>query len=127
MMETMSDLKNNKLKKQGSANSGDSIMQRIKTFLKNLEKKFNRGSIEALRVSLDDIKNVKTKGKWWLVGASWVGVQYDPNESNSKSDQHRADQKKNTDELTQLAKQQSMNTEIRKAIFTVLMSSNVHN
>lgn len=77
-------------------------------------------------MSLGDLRAAETKGKWWLVGAAWGG---DP-----LVDQQRATSTKQNDvdvedisntALVRLARQQGMNTDIRRSIFVVLMSSDV--
>jgi nucleolar MIF4G domain-containing protein 1 len=74
-------------------------------------------------VSLEDFHFAETKGKWWLVGAAW---SYDPL-MEQKEDLKRATTRQNGDAnaLLQLAKKQGMNTDIRRSIFVVLMSSDV--
>lgn len=77
---------------------------------------------DPLRVNLDDLHSAETRGKWWLVGAAWSGDPLVEAQENSK----RASTK-NSDEnaLLKLAKRQGMNTDIRRSIFVVLMSSDV--
>jgi nucleolar MIF4G domain-containing protein 1 len=77
---------------------------------------------DPLRVSLDDLHSAETRGKWWLVGAAWNG---DP--LVEAQDSKRASTRQNSDEnaLLKLAKRQGMNTDIRRSIFVVLMSSDV--
>ena len=80
-------------------------------------------SHEPLRVSLEDLRSADTKGKWWLVGAAWGG---DPllehRESQIQAPAHDAPSE---NVLLKLAKKQGMNTDIRRGIFVVLMSSDV--
>ena len=81
---------------------------------------------EPLRVSLDDLRSAETKGKWWLVGAAWGGdplVDHQEKTSNTK----RSTNVGNADEnaLLKLAQKQGMNSDIRRSIFVVLMSSDV--
>jgi nucleolar MIF4G domain-containing protein 1 len=112
---------------------------------------FSSGSHEPLRVTLADLRSADSKGKWWLVGAAWGG---DPltdirraKETSLNMGQTAAGenaggpskngktstslQKDNTsaengsERLLQLAKAQGMNTDIRRSIFVVLMSSDV--
>jgi len=73
-------------------------------------------------VSLEDFHSAETKGKWWLVGAAW---SRDP--LMEKEDTKRATTRQDGDAnaLLQLAKKQGMNTDIRRSIFVVLMSSDV--
>lgn len=65
MLETIANLKNNKVKSTAAATSqGDKEkLLKMTKFLGNLGKKRSTHSTEALRVSLNDIRNVETKGK----------------------------------------------------------------
>jgi nucleolar MIF4G domain-containing protein 1 len=116
MIESITDLKNNK-KRAG----GDAELQysRLTKFLVGFYK--SRGSryaeSNALTVSLNDIRNVKTNGRWWVVGAAWTG-----REASSTKDV----EDKDADSLDTLAREHGMNTEIRRSIFIVLMSSEVY-
>lgn len=80
---------------------------------------------EPLRVSLEDLRTAGEKGKWWLVGAAWAG---DPlvehRQETSKRD--GVDNSANSS-LLKLARKQGMNTDIRRSIFVILMSSDVRN
>jgi len=69
----------------------------------------------------------ETKGKWWLVGAAWSG---DPlvdkkDEFEQKEDKDKDEGDSAGSDLNKLARAQGMNTEIRRGIFVVLMSSEV--
>ncbi|GBB87173.1 hypothetical protein RclHR1_13610001 [Rhizophagus clarus] len=61
MIETITKLKNNRLKQQNIMVNVESILK-MKKFLNNLGKKIQVQATEALRVSLDDIRSVETKG-----------------------------------------------------------------
>ena len=118
MVETIINLKNNRAKAATSTSvvSSEAIV-RMKKFLGRMGEKNLRGGGEPLRVSLGDIRNVKEKGKWWLVGASWKNddLPLRPNETTQTDE----------DELLSLAREQRMNTDIRRAIFVALMGSEV--
>lgn len=77
---------------------------------------------EPLRVTLDDLHSAESKGKWWLVGAAWGG---DPlvDRQEAASTEQKVESTENV--LLKLAKKQGMNTDIRRSIFVVLMSSEV--
>lgn len=80
---------------------------------------------EPLRVSLDDLHTAESKGKWWLVGAAWGG---DPllDRQNATKAAGKADANDiSNNALLKLARKQGMNTDIRRSIFVVLMSSDV--
>jgi nucleolar MIF4G domain-containing protein 1 len=83
-------------------------------------------SHEPLRVTLDDLHSVRTKGKWWMVGAAWSG---DPLVDEVNFQQREVEKKSSgkgeEDKLIKLAKKQGMNTDIRRSVFVVVMSSEV--
>ena len=119
MIETIINLKNNRAKAATSSSvlSSEATV-RMKKFLGKLNEKGLRSGGEPLRVTLEDIRNVKEKGKWWLVGAGWKndGIGFRPVKSNSREEE---------DALLRLAREQRMNTEIRRAVFIALMGSEV--
>ncbi|KAH7884460.1 hypothetical protein F5I97DRAFT_2037366 [Phlebopus sp. FC_14] len=124
MMETLTNLKNNKIKKGATQHQGGDAVERMKKFLSGLGKKRHVHAHEPLRVSLADLHSAETKGKWWLVGAAWGG---DPlvDQQLEASKGSRPDNAGDTSDevLLKLAKKQGMNTDIRRSIFVVLMSS----
>lgn len=84
-------------------------------------------SHEPLRVSLVDLRSADSKGKWWLVGAAWGG---DPLVEHQQEAQNQnvaavAPDAPSENALLKIAKKQGMNTDIRRSIFVVLMSSDV--
>lgn len=60
MVETIMDLKNNRKHTQEHLSK-----------LRKIKAQISSKHVEALGVTLDDIINIETKGKWWLVGAAW--------------------------------------------------------
>lgn len=133
MIEALTSLKNNRLKSAAA----DSVVtaqatSRMKKLVGSLNNRQIRAS-EPLRASLDDIRNTKTKGKWWLVGASWTGNQAPTTEASAMGTS--AKKQKNsrsvtepggfgtTTDLAQLAREQRMNTDIRRSIFITVMSA----
>ncbi|KAI5846467.1 hypothetical protein DFP73DRAFT_623875, partial [Morchella snyderi] len=138
MIETLTNLKNNRLK-SATATSAITLQStsRMRKLLGSLNTRQLRAS-EPLRASLDDIRNTETKGKWWLVGASWVGSQTSaetaPTETtttttSSSSKPTKKKNKKSDSEfgtitdLVELARQQRMNTDVRRSIFVTIMSA----
>ncbi|KAJ3258636.1 suppressor of glycerol defect [Boothiomyces macroporosus] len=109
MIETIMELKNNKKNQQKSVQ-----FQQLKKIAGSIiQKNTAFGGLEALRVSLQDIRDINVKGKWWLVGAAWKGNLDQP---AKKDDEPKSD-------LLQLALDQKMNTDVRKSIFVTIMSS----
>jgi nucleolar MIF4G domain-containing protein 1 len=80
-----------------------------------------------LRVSLEDLHSAESKGKWWLIGAAWGGdplvdkqAEFTKTTGVSASTVYE-----DSNDLVKLARSQGMNTDIRRGIFVVLMSSDV--
>lgn len=81
-------------------------------------------SHEPLRISLDDLHSSEKRGKWWLVGAAWAGDPLTERQQQNKGAPAHIEQSSENVLLT-LAKKQGMNTDIRRSIFVVLLSSEV--
>ncbi|KAF8424137.1 hypothetical protein EV426DRAFT_707889 [Tirmania nivea] len=129
MIETITNLKNNRLK-AAIANSvvlAEST-QRMKKILGSLSTRHLRAS-EPLSVSLEDIRSVKTKGKWWLVGAAWRDNMAGQSTLIQETEIPVAQKSQEVDvsldsiDYFQLAREQGMNTDVRRAIFATIMSS----
>lgn len=78
---------------------------------------------EPLRISLDDLHQADSKGKWWLVGAAWGGDPLVDRQEGREAQPSAPVELENA--LLKLAKKQGMNTDVRRSIFVVLMSSDV--
>ncbi|RDL32454.1 uncharacterized protein BP5553_08910 [Venustampulla echinocandica] len=126
MIETINNLKNNRMKTGATASAVASEHTiRMKKTLGTLNTRSIKAS-EPLRIGLNDIQNSDKKGKWWLVGASWSGntgaakdSMVDDTPTNSMT---RVEDTETTD-LLQLAREQRMNTDVRRAIFVTIMSA----
>lgn len=130
LLDVMADLKNNRLKPSILAADHRSIKKVVSNSVKGNTVE------EPLQVTLEDIKNVEEKGKWWLVGASWKGnmnsafeeADFSNADASSKS-RSGVEVELNDDLLddipdwSKLAREQRMNTEVRRAIFISIMSA----
>ncbi|KAK0193837.1 hypothetical protein F5146DRAFT_1101683 [Armillaria mellea] len=123
MVETLTNLKNNKVKKLATQNQGGEAVERMKKFLSALSKKRHVASNEPLRVSLADLHSAESKGKWWLVGAAWGGDPLVDRQDTQKQAASGSSSVTSSSALLKLARKQGMNTDIRRSIFVVLMSS----
>ncbi|KAF8866067.1 hypothetical protein BDZ45DRAFT_710738 [Acephala macrosclerotiorum] len=127
MIETINNLKNNRMKTGAvaSAVTSEHTIQ-MKKILGSLNTRNIKAS-EPLRIGLKDIQESDKKGKWWLVGASWAGNAPDEDEKNDQNDANRRaaepTEDAGTSDLLQLAREQRMNTDIRRAIFISIMSA----
>lgn len=131
MIESINGLKNNRLKTGAVAST---IMAEHTVRMKKTLGTLNTRNIKAsepLRIGLRDIQESDKKGKWWRIGASWTG-NIEASETNFESEAmitpnaHNRDTKEtegDTLDLIQLAREQRMNTHIRRAIFVTVMSA----
>ncbi|EKG17772.1 MIF4G-like type 3 [Macrophomina phaseolina MS6] len=143
MIETINNLKNNRMKTGVAASA---ITSEHTTRMKKTLGSLNTRSIKAsepLRIGLKDLRDTEKKGKWWLVGASWRNDTTDEREitaATTTDDKQSNDGRKKekyersaeeetiasgggTTDLMQLAREQRMNTDIRRAIFISIMSA----
>lgn len=123
MLETLINLKNNKVKRAATQHAGGDVTERLKKFLAGLSKTRHLMAHDPLRVTLDDLHSADTRGKWWLVGAAWSGDPLVERQESSKRALDTRDEDVLESSLLKLAKKQGMNTDIRRSIFVVLMSS----
>ncbi|KIY51919.1 ARM repeat-containing protein [Fistulina hepatica ATCC 64428] len=130
MIETLTNLKNNKLKRSATqGQGGNEAVERLRKFLSALHKKRHVLSHDPLRLTLDDLRTAETRGRWWLPGAPWVGDPLAERQAECRANakQEGSDptqEQQDVDHaLLRLAKKQGMNTDIRRSIFVVLMSS----
>ena len=115
MVDAMMDLKNNK-PAHAESQQAKELRTRMRKFIGGLNGG-NQTSSEPLRVSLDDIRNVASKGKWWLIGASWR------QEARNEEIEQRADVQDANSDLLELARKHRLNNPIRKQIFVTLLSA----
>ena len=133
MIETIHDLKNNRMKAATSSTLATEQTNRMKKTLSSLNHTRSIRSAEPLQITLSDIRDSDKKGKWWLVGASY----HDPSKLANNNTTSTNGQKQRLDDedagyesetpgkpnLRKLAREHGMNTEVRRAIFIALLSS----
>jgi nucleolar MIF4G domain-containing protein 1 len=122
MIEALTNLKNNKIKP--TADGAIDNYSQLKKFLTSL-RKTSGSTPEALRLTLADIRSSSSKGKWWIVGAAWNGDPLVDAKANGTLSGAKDKEIESDESLMKLAKTQGMNTDIRKSVFVVLMSSEV--
>lgn len=129
MVESMNRLKNNRMKNGIAASTITSEhIIRMKKALGTLNQRSIRAT-EPLRVGLNDLRDNEKRGKWWLVGASYKDNKKAEAQSEiqlrttSTSNKSVEDMDSVTADLVQLAKEQRMNTDVRRSIFIAIMSS----
>ncbi|XP_063271887.1 nucleolar MIF4G domain-containing protein 1 [Prinia subflava] len=119
MLETMLALRNNDMRKIPGYDPEP--VERLRKLQRALVHSSGSGKDTQLRVSLESLLSADQAGRWWIVGSSWSGA---PMISDTKS---QAQQKlhigKVSSKIMELARKLRMNTDIRRSIFCVLMTS----
>ena len=133
MIETINNLKNNRVKKGIAASTITSEhTSRMKRTLGSLNQRNIRAG-EPLRIGLKDLRQAENRGKWWLVGASYKDDHSADAERNkqpstaSGNNNRELDMGSTATDLIQLAKEQRMNTDVRRSIFIAIMSATDYN
>ena len=127
MISSLSDLKNNKSRRSQSVHS-ENILSLRKWIGRIKSSKTDRGADGCLTMSLQDLLQAETVGRWWKAGASWGGrdLQIKQKQEEEKVLKEQAlSQTVNEEEklLLKLATKFRMNTSVKRNIFVVVMSS----
>ncbi|CAG04309.1 unnamed protein product, partial [Tetraodon nigroviridis] len=126
MLETMLALKNNDMRKIPGYNPEP--VERLRKLQKSLHEYISQisqaagGSDMKLRVSLDNLLAAEQVGRWWIVGSSWSGAPM-INEDGKINSQQSSMEGQFSANVLKLARKQRMNTEVRRNIFCVIMTS----
>lgn len=141
MIETINSLKNNRMKTGAAASAVVSEhITRMKKTVGTLNNRSTLKASEPLRIGLADIRDTDKKGKWWLVGASWMDPGKHETDKAKEEREEQQQQKKSSststyvdttilandvpmEDLLSLAREQGMNTDVRRAIFVTLLSA----
>ncbi|KAL4751625.1 hypothetical protein BDW72DRAFT_173385 [Aspergillus terricola var. indicus] len=132
MIDTITDLKNNRLKSAANSTIASEHITKMRKILGSLNNSRVIRATEPISISRSDIHNSSKKGKWWLVGASW---KEDPLESARQelsslpvANTHQAtvvadDDSDAEPDYASIAKAHRMNTDVRRSIFVAIMSA----
>jgi nucleolar MIF4G domain-containing protein 1 len=132
MVTAITDLKNNKRKSKDII-IGDKtthyrkVIGRMKSVVSAVGD--GKSSSKSLRIGVQDILDIETKGRWWKVGAKWSGHEKQDDALDEDNDQNQTDNKMDVKidakqkKLLALAAKQRMNTDLRRSIFCIIMGS----
>lgn len=131
MIDTITDLKNNRSKSAAAAGAGITTehITKMRKILGSLNNSRVIRASEPINISRDDIHNSSKKGKWWLVGASWkedplVAAQREMKDAPIMQAPVQDDESDAEPDFGDLAKAHRMNTDVRRSIFVAIMSAN---
>uniref|UniRef100_A0A3B3ZEH5 Nucleolar MIF4G domain-containing protein 1 n=1 Tax=Periophthalmus magnuspinnatus TaxID=409849 RepID=A0A3B3ZEH5_9GOBI len=120
MLETMLALKNNDMRKIPGYDPEP--VERLRKLQRTLISRSASGSDTKLRVSLDCLLRAEQVGRWWIVGSSWSGAPMISNDATATT-KETSNVGQFSAKVLELARKQRMNTEVRRNIFCVLMTS----
>lgn len=129
MIDTITDLKNNKVRSVSGSSITSEHITKMRKILGSLNNTRAIRASEPINISRADIHDSSKKGKWWLVGASW---REDPLETarkelaglpTDKAPEAPEDDSEGEPDLASIAKSNRMNTDVRRSIFVAIMSA----
>ncbi|XP_026884060.2 nucleolar MIF4G domain-containing protein 1 [Electrophorus electricus] len=120
MLETMLALKNNDMRKIPGYDPEPA--ERLKKLHRTLVQHRAGGTDVKLRVSLENLLEADQVGRWWIVGSSWSGAPMIGDHDNKPATQPATGQQFSS-KVMDLARKQRMNTDVRRNIFCVIMTS----
>ncbi|KAM4027210.1 nucleolar MIF4G domain-containing protein 1 [Anomaloglossus baeobatrachus] len=118
MLEIMLALKNNDMRKIPGYDPEP--VEKLRKLQRSLIHNNVSSSDTRLRVSLENILEADKVGRWWIVGSSWSGA---PMIGHSSANTPAPTVGKVSAKIMDLARKQRMNTDIRRNIFCVIMTS----
>ncbi|KAI8515835.1 Nucleolar MIF4G domain-containing protein 1 [Branchiostoma belcheri] len=118
MLETIAALRNNNMKKM--PNYDPAHLEHLQKLLRGMLR--NKGSITdtQLRIPLEDLLSVEEKGRWWVVGSAWTGRGPGKEDNVGEGPVVQGEM---SEKISELARRQRMNTDLRRNIFAVVMTS----
>ncbi|KAJ5549053.1 hypothetical protein N7513_006287 [Penicillium frequentans] len=128
MIETITDLKNNRVKNAIGASITSEHITKMRKILGSLNNSRTIRASEPMNITRADIQDASKKGKWWLAGASWkedplVSARKELTDTPMKDAESEEDSDAEPD-FGELAKAHRMNTDVRRSIFVAIMSAN---
>jgi nucleolar MIF4G domain-containing protein 1 len=119
MIETILDLKNNKMKLVMDKDANQNVT-RVKKLIINHLKEKGKFADNHLTITWTDLISAENKGKWWMVGSVWTPTSAD---LKSKTDSQSINLSNFDAQLLELARKHRMNTDVRRAIFCIIVGS----
>ncbi|XP_064018881.1 nucleolar MIF4G domain-containing protein 1 [Pogoniulus pusillus] len=119
MLETMLALRNNDMRKIPGYDPEP--IEKLRKLQRSLVHSSGSGKDTQLRVSLESLLSADQIGRWWIIGSSWSGAPMIDDKTSKSQQKLRVG--KVSSKILELARKLRMNTDIRRSIFCVLMTS----
>ncbi|RNA03977.1 nucleolar MIF4G domain-containing 1 [Brachionus plicatilis] len=117
MIESINAIKNNDIRRLDTFDQ-----QPIELIKRQMKNSFKEDQI-LLNISYKDLVNVEQTGRWWIVGSAWSNRELSNEKTSKKEEEKSTQQNVFSEKILKLAKEQRMNTDIRKAIFCIIVSA----
>ncbi|KAL5483805.1 hypothetical protein EMCRGX_G020220 [Ephydatia muelleri] len=114
MLETIAAIKSNNPRKIPQYDP--SLLDHMRKHLRGLVRTSGKEDEGQLKITFQDLLEANEKGRWWIVGSAWSGRE--ARASNAASSEGGSEAW-----VLDLARKQRMNTDVRKNIFCILMTS----
>lgn len=119
MLEILMAIKNNNMRK--IPNYDPERVEDLKRVARGILRGCTLGDGQ-LHIGLTDLINAEERGRWWLVGSAWEGPTEEKQPAHGTVEMESVVGEVSS-QLLELARRQRMNTDVRKNIFCVIMSS----
>ncbi len=132
MLESLTAIKNNDIRRLDVFDTQP--VEAIKKQAKSLFKE-EKDNVSQLNINFNDLINANERGRWWIVGSAWSLKENEEttNDSLTKTQTETVNMSVQSvnegfsEKILKLAKEQRMNTDIRRAVFCIILSAEVHN
>lgn len=121
MIESINAIKNNDIRKLDAYDQ-----ESIEQIKRNAKALLKEDQTNQLNIKFKDLLKANELGRWWIVGSAWQSNENDDDQQIDSivNENVEATNKEGfSDRILKLAKQQHMNTDIRRAIFCVIVSA----
>ncbi|XP_054266390.1 nucleolar MIF4G domain-containing protein 1 [Macrosteles quadrilineatus] len=115
MLDILLAVKNNNMAKipQYDPSHSEHLKKLMKTMI-------HKGKyITELKITLEDLLKAEERGRWWIVGSAWTGVESTPTPNSATP----ASDSQYSQTVLDLARKQRMNTDTRRNIFCILVTA----
>ncbi len=130
MLESLTAIKNNDIRRLDAYDNQpiEAIRKQAKLLFKE-----EKDHVSQLNINFSDLINAHERGRWWIVGSAWSLKEDEDSAENSLTKEqvdtvNSSAQGTNggfSEKILKLAKEQHMNTDIRRAIFCIIISAEV--
>jgi nucleolar MIF4G domain-containing protein 1 len=142
MIESINAIKNNDVRRLGSESASLSDQDAIEHIRKQMRVMLKDGGSGGdqtlLNVTYSDLIKSDELGRWWIVGSAWNLKENERNGGGGDEDKKATKADRNgvasngvggemfSEKILKLAREQHMNTDIRRSIFCILVSAEVY-